>query len=171
MSNLQFRLVKQAGFYVQKAVCGILVLLMLVMAILMFTQVVLRFCFGNPFTWAEELLRFMYIWLVFLGLPVAVYYNDLTRFDLLQMSLKGNAKKILETGIHIISNIMLYIIAWGAFRLLIRQINQRATTIPVSMSVIYMVIPVSAVIGFIFVVCKIILLWADTDFDAEGKVS
>jgi TRAP-type C4-dicarboxylate transport system permease small subunit len=164
-------LVKQAGFYIQKALSAVLIAFIAVMAVLMFTQVVLRFCFGNSFAWAEELLRFMYIWLVFLGLPVAVYYNDLTRFDVLQQSFKGTPKKILETCIHLISNVMFYIIAWGALRLFTRQLSQRATTMPIPMGVIYLVIPFSAIISFIFIAVKIIMLWADTDFDVGGTQS
>jgi TRAP-type C4-dicarboxylate transport system permease small subunit len=167
---LNFYAVKKVCAYIQKTVGGVLILLMLAMAVLMFSQVVLRFCFGRPLAWAEEALRFMYVWLVFLGLPLGVYYNDLTRFDLLQTSLKGIPKKTLETGIYIIMNVMLYIIAWGAFRLISRQFSQRATTLPIPMGVVYMVIPISTILGFIFVVLKILLMWAgDTDFDMGGK--
>lgn len=47
------------------------VLLGLVLAVLtgiLFLQVVMRFVFTNPITWAEEFPRIILIWLVFLGL-------------------------------------------------------------------------------------------------------
>jgi TRAP-type C4-dicarboxylate transport system permease small subunit len=169
VDHKKFVIIKKIGAGIQKTISGILILLMLVMVILMFLQIILRFCFGSPLAWAEEALRFMYIWLAFLGLPLGVYYNDLTRFDLLETMISGIAKKILETGIYIISNIMLYIIAWGALILISRQFTQQATTLPIPMSVVYLVIPVSSIIAFILVLIKILFSWTGTDFITEDS--
>ncbi|MDR2477259.1 MAG: hypothetical protein LBD18_05700, partial [Treponema sp.] len=61
-------------------------------------------------------------------------------------------------------------IAWGAWRLLARQVTQRATTMPVPMSIIYMVMPVSAVLSFVFILCKLAMMWSSgTDFEKDEK--
>jgi TRAP-type C4-dicarboxylate transport system permease small subunit len=39
--------------------------------VVMFTQVVLRYVFNEPFTWAEELSRYCFVWIVYLGAAIA----------------------------------------------------------------------------------------------------
>jgi TRAP-type C4-dicarboxylate transport system permease small subunit len=39
--------------------------------VVMFIQVVLRYVFNEPFTWAEELSRYCFIWIVYLGAAIA----------------------------------------------------------------------------------------------------
>jgi TRAP-type C4-dicarboxylate transport system permease small subunit len=162
---------KSACARIQKGINILLMLLMVIMAVVMFSQVLLRACFGRAFTWAEESLRFMYIWVVFLGLPTGVYYNDLTRFDLLQTKLAGIPRKLLETGIYLLINAILFILAWGSFPLIERQFRQQATTLPIPMGVIYLILPASSVIAVIFVIIKLVMMWTDDrDFEkTEGN--
>ena len=39
--------------------------------VVMFIQVVMRYVFNEPFTWAEELSRYCFIWIVYLGAAIA----------------------------------------------------------------------------------------------------
>jgi TRAP-type C4-dicarboxylate transport system permease small subunit len=162
---------KSACARVQKGINSFLMLLMVVMTVVMFSQVLLRVCFGKAFTWAEELLRFMFVWMVFLGLPTGVYYNDLTRFDLLQTKLKGIAGKLLETGIYLLINAILFILVWGSFTLIERQFRQQATTLPIPMGVIYLVLPAGSIIAIIFVIVRLVMMWTgDRGFEeTEGN--
>jgi len=43
-----------------------------IMIIVMFCQVVLRYVFNSPLMWPEELSRFLFIWIVYLGAPLAI---------------------------------------------------------------------------------------------------
>ncbi len=45
----------------------LLAFLMGVMVLIMFAQVVLRYVFRSPFTWAEETATYIFVWIVFLG--------------------------------------------------------------------------------------------------------
>ena len=44
------------------------VILMSVMTILVFVQVVMRYVFHNSLSWSEELARYVFIWLIYLGI-------------------------------------------------------------------------------------------------------
>jgi len=39
---------------------------------IMFTQVVFRYVFNNSLSWSEELIRFLFVWLTFLGGALAI---------------------------------------------------------------------------------------------------
>jgi TRAP-type C4-dicarboxylate transport system permease small subunit len=170
MKGTVLKACKNACANVQKGINATLIVLLIVMSVVMFSQVVLRACLGWAFTWAEELLRFMFVWLVFLGLPSGVYYSELTRFDLLETSLEGVPKKLLETGIYLLINAILFILVWGSFTLIQRQFNQQATTLPIPMGVVYLILPISSIIAIVFAVIKLVLMWvADSDFEAGGN--
>ena len=46
------------------AVCSIL---MVGMTVLIFIQVIMRYVFGSSLVWSEEMARYMFIWLIYLG--------------------------------------------------------------------------------------------------------
>lgn len=43
------------------------VILLVIMTVIMFTEVVARYIFGASFIWIEELTRYLFIWLTFIG--------------------------------------------------------------------------------------------------------
>lgn len=44
------------------------VILMSLMTLLVFVQVVMRYVFNNSLSWSEELARYVFIWLIYLGI-------------------------------------------------------------------------------------------------------
>lgn len=48
---------------------------------LAFLQVVLRYFFGNPLSWGEELGRYMFVWITFAGAAVAFARDSHIRVD------------------------------------------------------------------------------------------
>ncbi len=50
---------------------GICVLLISGMTLLIFVQVIMRYVFSNSLSWSEELARFTFIWMVYLGISYA----------------------------------------------------------------------------------------------------
>ena len=53
----------------------VIALLFGVIACIMFTQVVFRYVFNNSLSWSEELIRFLFVWLTFLGGALAIKDN------------------------------------------------------------------------------------------------
>lgn len=50
----------------------VIALLFGVIVCIMFTQVVFRYIFNNSLSWSEELIRFLFVWLTFLGGALAI---------------------------------------------------------------------------------------------------
>lgn len=166
-----FIVLRKICFYIQKAISWVMILAMAVMTVVMFSQIVMRVVVGNALVWAEELLRFLFIWLTFLGLPVAIYHNDLTRFDLLQTKLSPIALKVLESLISLLIGVVLFFTVQGSFTLVNRQMAQTATSLPLKMGIVYAVIPVGAAVGILFLLVKLILMWAaDSDLVEKKEV-
>lgn len=54
------------------AVDLILAIILGVIVIVMFAQVIFRYAFNNSLTWSEEIVRFLFIWLTFLGSSILI---------------------------------------------------------------------------------------------------
>ncbi len=52
--------------HVEEYLCCIL---MFVLSMLLIVQVFFRYCLGQSLTWSEELARYIFVWLVYLGVP------------------------------------------------------------------------------------------------------
>ena len=149
------------------------IVLLMVMTVIMFSQVVGRFVFGRSIIWSEEVLRFMLIWLVFLGVSTAIHDNDLSRFEMLQEKLSVFWQKIVWTVTYLLIGIVLYFTNVGVLPLVSRQMEQRAVSVPVSMGVIYMVIPYFCMLSLFYLVLHMIALWMNypslVSQDGEGS--
>jgi TRAP-type C4-dicarboxylate transport system permease small subunit len=138
-----------------------LVVIVIFMTFVMFSQIVMRAVGMQSFKWSEEVLRYSYIWIIFLGVPVGIYSNDLTRFDLIQEKLSPLANKILETVLICIMLIVLFFMAQGSFTLIGIQMRQMMTSLSVPMGIIYLSMPVCAICSMLFLLTKILLMWLD----------
>ena len=75
---------------------------MLVMTVVIAVQVFMRYVMQDSLSWSEELARYCFIWLVFLGISYAVKLEKHMRIDVLFLVLKNKGKAILG----IISNLL-----------------------------------------------------------------
>ena len=57
------------------------VVLMSVMTVIIFVQVVARYVFQNSLSWSEELARYIFIWLVYLGISYGCQMRKHIKID------------------------------------------------------------------------------------------
>lgn len=79
-----------------KVLLVILAILSAAMILVILYQVVLRYCFSAANVWAEELARFMFVWVTMLGASVAIRRNVHLRVDLVVDFLKPRPRFILQ---------------------------------------------------------------------------
>ena len=83
------------------------VILMSVMTVIIFIQVVARYVFHNSLTWSEELARYIFIWLIFLGIS---YGSHLRKHIKIDAALSLFPKKV-RPYIQIVGDILFLILA------------------------------------------------------------
>ena len=72
--------------------------LMLAGVAICFANVVSRYVFGHAFFWAEEVMVFLVIWGVFIGVAAAAYDRAHLKMDLFSQSLKGRTARVLNAA-------------------------------------------------------------------------
>jgi TRAP-type C4-dicarboxylate transport system permease small subunit len=76
--------------------------LMLAGVAINFANVVARYAFGRPFFWAEEILVFLTIWGVFIGLAAISYNGGHLNMDLFSAALRGRLKVALNAVVTLV---------------------------------------------------------------------
>ena len=123
------------------------------MAALIFAQVVARYGFKNSITWSEELGRFIFVYMSFIGMAVAIKQKKHVALDLLLRKVGPRARQIIS----IINNILLIVLAiaifWSGYKMSGMAMRQISSAMKLSMGYIYLVIPISGLL-MLYYVCQ-----------------
>lgn len=119
------------------------------MAGIIFVQVVLRYVFASPFSWAEELARYLLIWITCLGSAYAIRDGMHISINYLRNKLTGFTNTAVAALIYVLILIFfIYCIKEGvAFSL--AQWTQRSTAMQIPMTIPYSAIPLGFAIMFL----------------------
>lgn len=78
---------------IQDAVNAITGILLVIMVFIVFIQVIMRYILGHSLSWSEELTRYMFVWLIYLGVNLGIKGDMQIKIDVLDLALKGSAGK------------------------------------------------------------------------------
>ena len=99
------------------------------------TNVTGRYLFGSPFSWAEELMLFLMILVVFTAAPVAAWRNQHIRIEALIDHAATAVRRLFVAIAAVISVVMLTIVAVAGYQIvaLLKQFDQRSDALHVPM--------------------------------------
>lgn len=141
----------------------LLILLLLAMACIIFTNVVLRYTTGDSIIWAEEVSRHMMIWVAFLGAGLALRFGGHVAIDNLHRAVNTGTARALR--VLVVLGLSLFFIfmtvASSDYVWRTRFQSTAATDIPISF--IYAAMPVG------FVLMLVHLLFIARGYIADGS--
>lgn len=131
--------------------CQLLSVLMVVglalMVVLVFTNVVLRYAFNSGITMSEELSRWLFVWLTFLGAIVAMHEGAHLGTDMLVSRLSVRGKKLCL----LLGHLLMLFVCWLMFKGSLDQVkvnwDSTSAVMEVSMGIFYACGMVFAVSG------------------------
>lgn len=132
----------------------LLVFLLSVTSSLTFAQVIMRYVVKSPLSWSEEIARFMFIWMVYIGISYGVKRNKHIKVDFI-INLTPDIFKI---SILILSDIIF--LAFSIFTVIksyqlsmkIFSLGQISPALGIQMGYVYL----STVVGFTLVTIRLI---------------
>ena len=124
--------------------CKVLIMAMvLLMTLVIFAQVVMRYVFLSPFAWAEEVGRYLLIWISSLGAAYAVRQGMHISVIFISNKLKGYTGVIVGMVIHLMVIAFSLICVVHGFHLSLRQWDQLSAALRVPMFFAYVAVPFS----------------------------
>jgi TRAP-type C4-dicarboxylate transport system permease small subunit len=112
----------------------------------MVLQVVCRYVLGSPLVWSEELARYLYIWTCYLGAPIALRRGNHIAITLFVDRLPAKLARGIAVFWHVVAFLFLVELAIQGAILTARSHALIAITIPIPWSLIYLAVPISAVL-------------------------
>lgn len=135
MSALRF-----VGRYLEELVACVCLVLMCLAA---FANVVARYAANSPITWAEELARYAFIWLVFVGAAVCTKRNSHIAVDVVVAALpklgQPYCRLLADFGT---ATLMVILIWYGT--ILAKAATQPTSTLGIPTYIIYAIVPICA---------------------------
>lgn len=137
---------------VESTINCIMAALLSFMGLFIFTNVVLRYVFNSGITWAEEISRFLFIWLIFLGGIGALKDNNHLGFTSLVQKLPPNAKKTCFIVSNSLVIVCLVVLFQGSLEMTIMSAHTLAPATGLPLSYMYAV-GIGSSVGMFLVIC------------------
>ena len=128
-----------------------IVVISVVMVCVTLAQVVFRYVIAAPLPWSEELARYCFVWIVFLGGAVGLSRGIHLGVDLLVNTLPPPLRRAVDALTTILIAAFAVTVIYASLPVLNMNMFQRSPALGIQMSYIYIAIPIS--MGLIFIIC------------------
>ncbi|NCD26064.1 MAG: TRAP transporter small permease [Deltaproteobacteria bacterium] len=136
---------------VRTVLYGFSVAAMSVMLVIIFAQVMTRYFFGYTPEWSEELARFLFVWVVFLGSALIMGESGHLAVQFLPDKFKGTPLgSVLDIIINATGYVFIILLLTQGWKMTSIMTFQRAPGLDIPMSWVYVVIPVSSVLMLLY---------------------
>ncbi|EJW09294.1 putative N-acetylneuraminate transporter [Rhodovulum sp. PH10] len=137
--------------YLRKVLYGISVAAMLVMLAIIFMQVITRYLLGFTFEWSEELARFLFVWVVFLGSALILGEDGHLSVELVPRLLKGTKPGlVLDVFINACGYVFILLLIVQGWVMTETMTFQESPGLGIPMSWVYVIMPVSGILMLLY---------------------
>ena len=139
--------------FLEKAEDTFCALALLVTALVLFVNVVLRYVFSASTSWAEELIRYLMIWITFIGGSICVRKGAHVRMDFLLTMMPKKAGDLLTRLVYLIAAGFCCALFWYSYQLMsfAVEMEQTSPAMELPMWIPYLAMPLgSALMVFHF---------------------
>lgn len=150
------KILKWLNDYIEEAILLIIGTVMVTITIL---QVFMRMS-GNSLTWSEELARYCFVWIIYIGLSYGVKKQKHINIDIILILLKGKANLVLRIISDILFLCFCLIVVYYGTDLVQKQFQFGQTSAGMGLPIgyVYLAAPVGAALCFIRLLQN---LWSD----------
>lgn len=128
------------------------------MLLIVFFQVISRYVFNYTPSFAEELSRYLFVWIVFLSLPLVAQSGGHMAIETITSRISGVKLKACRVLASIFTLAFLAIMTWQGIRMVMIADFQTSPAMVIPMSWVYIVIPFGCGLMGIFVLMDFIKL-------------
>ena len=149
---------KQLLNVVDRVIGIMLVILISVMLIVGSAQVFCRYVLHSSLSWSEELMRFLYVWIVMVGINLGIRHKSLAAITTVSDYIGKKNRAIgyvLAVGCFILQLFVCVILLYVGIQFTLAN-RQVSAALRIPMSYIYLAIPIGGGMGVIYTVDQII---------------
>jgi len=125
-------------------------ILLVLMTGLCVLQVICRYVLKISLSFTEELARFLFIWITFLGTAMAVKKNQHVKMELLLDKLPDSLKLVFRTAAFLLTLLTYGILMYSGAIVVWKTMRQTSAALNLPMGYIYASVPVSVAFMLVF---------------------
>jgi TRAP-type C4-dicarboxylate transport system permease small subunit len=95
-------------------------------------QVLLRYAFNSSIGWADEVSRLMFVWSIFLAIPLGIKLGVHIGVEMLTARLPALAREVLARAVAAAGAAMMALVAWQAVRVTWEQWDEQMASLNAS---------------------------------------
>lgn len=121
-------------------------LALLVTALVLFINVALRYLFNSSTSWAEELIRYLMVWITFIGTSLCVRQSAHIRMDFLLGRFSERTKRAVGRVVFGLSALFCLALTWYGVRLTAfsYRMGQTSPALGIPIWAVYLCVPVGS---------------------------
>jgi TRAP-type C4-dicarboxylate transport system permease small subunit len=108
------------------------------------TQVIMRYIFNNSLSWSEELMRYIFIWMIFVGAAVTFRNNAHITIDFFTSLMPKKVRKVVFYIAKALVIITLLVLIPAGIDLAVRSIESLSGALQLSRFWVYLSVPVGS---------------------------
>ncbi len=134
----------------------IIVILFTIIFSVVLLQIFFRYVLNSPLTWSEELSRYLFIWISFLGWTLATRHNTHIRVEFAINALPTKIRFIIKIISQIIIIFFVGMLAYLGIRMAARSVDVPTITLFFTYAYIYAIVPISSAIILFYTILDFI---------------
>ncbi len=107
------------------------------MVLFVFLNVVLRICFNSGLTWSEELSRYLFVFVTYIGAISAMRVNGHMTVDILISKVKPQAQMALYLISQTLVAVLMLILVHGSVKMVLQNTASRTAALGISYALLY----------------------------------
>ncbi len=124
----------------------IVIVTFLVMVLVTFAQVIFRYVLEFSLPWADELARYCLVWMVFVGMVVALVRGQHVTVDLLRARYQGRVRLLMLSVIDLACAVLFGTLLYGGVLLMQLAVGQTTSGLGMPKYLVYAALPLGAVL-------------------------
>lgn len=141
-------MIKKALVVIRKITNFIVVFLFVVVVAVVFAQVIARYVVGFSIGWADEVARYAFVWLVYIGGTTTIRDGRNVCFDLILESCSGKTWKVMFTLVNLASALFLVFMIYLGILVSQTQMIAKSPIMHWPMSFVTVAIPLGGLLMF-----------------------
>jgi TRAP-type C4-dicarboxylate transport system permease small subunit len=107
-----------------------------------------RYVLNNSLAWTEETAKFLMVWMVFIGIPIALKTGSHAAIDALPNALPEKGRQILYAVIYLVVLLLMAVLIYQGWGFALNARAQNTATTQISMMYVFGAMPFGGVIMF-----------------------
>jgi TRAP-type C4-dicarboxylate transport system permease small subunit len=149
-------MLERTAHIIEQVVNRIAIVLFSVIFITMLLQIFFRYVLNAPLVWTEELCRYLFIWICFMGWTIALRQKSHIRINFFIERLPHSLRKIVTLVFQLLIFVFLIQLLRYGIAMTARSFSVPTITLYISWAYVYLAVPLSAAIMLFYSAVDII---------------